>query len=142
MSTVKSIALAAVFLGLGSMGVAAEVVVVASKENSTSTLSLAQVTNIFLGRSGHFPDGDRAIPVDQGEDSAAREEFYREVVGWTAAQRKAHWSKLIFTGRGQPPRQVRNDEEMIDFLVANPAAIGYVDKANVSADLRIFQLSQ
>ena len=61
-----------------------------------------QGTDIFLGRATRFPNGLLAVPIDQVEGSAAREEFYTRFVGKSAAQMKAYWSKIIFTGRGQP----------------------------------------
>jgi hypothetical protein len=61
--------------------------------------------DIFLGKTARFPDGSQAVPVDQSEGTIVRDEFYNKLVGKSAAQMKAYWSKIIFTGRGQPPRR-------------------------------------
>ena len=126
---------AVVFLGTGRA--AAEVVTVVSAKSPVTTLSKSQVVDIFLGRTSRFPEGGAAVPIDQVEGAAAREEFYLKLAGKSPAQLNAHWSKIIFTGRGQPPREVANGEAVKRFLLANPAAIGYIDRGLVDAALRV-----
>jgi hypothetical protein len=116
-----------VVLGLAAMPAMADVVVVVSSKSAVTTLSSNQVTDIFLGRTHRFPDGSPAVPIDQTEGEAARDEFYSSFTGKSVAQIKAYWSKIIFTGRGQPPRVVANSLAMKSLLIGNPAAIGYIE---------------
>jgi ABC-type phosphate transport system substrate-binding protein len=124
-------------LSLASAAVTADVVAVVGATSATTTLSKSQVADIFLGRASHFPDGVLAVPIDQAEGSSTRDEFYAKVTGKSAAQMKAHWSKIIFTGRGQPPKTVANSIDMKKYLIANPAAIGYIEAALVDATVRV-----
>src|SRR5438477_11877747 len=80
-----------------------EVVAVVSAKCPVTALNASQVAEIFLGKTSRFPDGTQAVPIDQTEESPAREKFYAQYAGKSPAQVKAHWSKIIFTGRGQPP---------------------------------------
>ena len=114
-----------------------EVVAVVSARSTVKTLSAGQVAQIFLGKSFRFPDGSAAVPVDQPEESPARERFYAQYTGKSPSQVKAHWSKIIFTGRGQPPVQATSGTEAKRLIAANPHAIGYVDAAMVDASLRV-----
>jgi len=124
-------------LGLASGAVSADVVAVVSAKSPVTALSKAQVTDIFLGKASRFPDGSQAIPIDQAEGSAVRDEFYDKVAGRSAAQIKAYWSKIIFTGRGQPPPSVSNNVEMKKRIGENPAAIGYIDRSMVDDSVRV-----
>jgi ABC-type phosphate transport system substrate-binding protein len=126
-----------VFLGFGSTGAAAEVVAVVSAQNPVTTLSKNQVVDIFLGKANSFPDGGEAVPIDQYEGSAARNEFYLKFAGKSPAQIKAFWSKIIFTGRGQPPPEVSNDIEVKKFIVKNPHAIGYIEQGSVDGSVKV-----
>src|SRR5688572_26049297 len=90
---------------------AQEVVAVVSAKSPYAGLSSAHVADIFLGRTNRFPDGTLAVPIDHPEESPVREKFYSDFTGKSPAQVKAHWSKIIFTGRGQPPRQVQGSAE-------------------------------
>jgi len=131
-----ALAVAALVL-LGTGEAPAELVAVVSAKSPVTTLSRSQVADIFLGKASRFPDGGTAVPIDQVEDAAARDEFYLRVAGKSPAQLNAHWSKIIFTGRGQPPREVANGEAVKRLLIANPAAIGYIDRSRVDASVRV-----
>src|SRR5688572_24835426 len=85
---------------------AEDVVPVVSAKSPITALSTAQVADIFLGKTSRFPDGSPAVPLDLAEDSPERDRFYAQYTGKSPAQVKSHWAKIIFTGRGQPPRQV------------------------------------
>ena len=115
----------------------ADVVVVVSAKCAISTLSKDQVTDIFLGKTTRFPDGAPAVPVDQIEGSPARDEFYANLAGKSPAQLKAHWTKIIFTGRGQPPKSVANSIEVLKLVAANPQAISYVERSAVDNTVKV-----
>jgi ABC-type phosphate transport system substrate-binding protein len=123
-------------LGLASGAATADVVVVVSAKSPVGALSKAQVEDLFLGKTIRFPDGALAVAIDQAEGSAVRNEFYDKIVGKSAAQIKAYWSKIIFTGRGQPPPSVSSAVEMIKRISADPAAVGYIDRGMLNDSVR------
>jgi ABC-type phosphate transport system substrate-binding protein len=124
-------------LSFGSAEVVAEVVAVVSAKNPVASLSKNQVVDIFLGKTNRFPDGSQAVTIDQDEGSAAREEFYLKFADKSPAQIKAFWSKIIFTGRGQPPQEVSNDAEVKKFIAKHPDAIGYIDQKLVDESVKV-----
>jgi ABC-type phosphate transport system substrate-binding protein len=124
-------------LSLGLKAVAADVVAVVSAKNPVATLSKNQVMDIFLGKASRFPDGSPAVPIDQIEGSEARDEFYATFAGKSPAQLKAHWSKIIFTGRGQPPMAVPNSIEVKKHVVETPNTIGYIEKSLVDGSVKV-----
>ena len=121
---------------------AEDVVAVVSAKSPITALHPHQVADIFLGKTSRFPDGSEAVPIDQVEDSPTRERFYTAFTGKSPAQVKAHWSKIIFTGRGQPPRQVSNSAEARKAVVANPRAIAYIDTSLVDDTVRVLALAK
>jgi ABC-type phosphate transport system substrate-binding protein len=118
----------------------AEVVVVVSAENPVESLSRAELADIYLGRMTRFPNGESVVPVDQRETSPTHHEFYSRYLGRTPAQIKAHWSKLIFSGRGQPPRTVAGDKAVAEFVAGNHHAIGYLSPDRVDKRLRVVSI--
>lgn len=126
-------AVAVALLGLVSPA-RAEVVMVVAAANPLTSLSPTQAANIFLGRSSVLYGDRRALVLDQVEGSGTRAEFYRTLLGWSPAQVKAHWSKMVFTGRGQPPRQLEDDAAVAAFIAANPDAIGYMQRDSLPPD--------
>jgi ABC-type phosphate transport system substrate-binding protein len=132
MNTFKCLAVAgAMMLAVGSAN--AEVVVVVSANSPAGALTKDQVSAIFLGESTSLPGGGKAEPVD---NDGAREEFYSKVAGKTAAQAKAVWAKLSFSGKGTPPKSVGSDDDVKKAVAANPNAIGYIDKSKVDASVK------
>lgn len=123
-------------LSLNAGIVLAEVVAVVSAKSPIAQLSRNQIADIFMGKLNRFPNGEQAAPIDQPEDSPAREAFYQRYAGRTPAQLKAHWAKIIFTGRGQPPVTVTDDAAVKKRLAADPNAIGYIDSTRVDASVR------
>ena len=128
---------ALVLLLLPPGALSAEVVAVVSARSPITALDSGQVADIFLGKTSRFPDGSQAVPIDQDEDSPARERFYAQFTGKSPAQVKAHWSKIIFTGRGQPPRQPGSAEAVRRAIADNPRAIGYLDTAQLDSSVRV-----
>lgn len=120
----------------GSAG-AEDMVVVVSRNSSVQSLSKLQVDDIFLGKALVFPGGQRAVPVDQAEGSETRGRFYNEVLGRTSAQIRAHWSRLVFTGRGRPPRSVASGDELLQLMANDPQVIGYVERRKVNGTVKV-----
>lgn len=109
-----------------------QIVVIANPAASAKMLTPQQASAIFLGKAKKFPGGGTVIPIDQEKGEAARDEFYTKVVKKDEAQLNAYWSRLVFTGKGQPPRAVLDDEEVVDLVSNNPDIIGYVNEASVT----------
>lgn len=112
------------------------VVVVVSSESPVTEIPGLHLADLYLGRTSRFPDGEPAVPLDRAPGSPVREAFYRTFVGRTPAEIKAHWARLVFTGRGRPPPEVESGEAMRERVAADPRAIGYLDRSLVDASVR------
>ena len=130
-------AAAALILMLAGGAAAADVVAVVSTKSAVTTLSKTQLAEIFLGNGSRFPDGTPAIPIDQADGSPARDEFYATYAGKSPAQVKSHWAKIIFTGRGQPPKTASTDAEIKKMVAANPQAVGYIERGAVDSSVKV-----
>jgi ABC-type phosphate transport system substrate-binding protein len=129
--------LLAVVLSITAPPVAAEVVVVVSSNSPIAKLSDNEIADVFLGKLTRLPGGTTVQPLDQAEGSATRAAFYLRFTGKSPAQVKAFWSKVIFTGRGRPPRALANDAEVVRAVRENPGAIGYIERASADSSTRI-----
>jgi ABC-type phosphate transport system substrate-binding protein len=127
----------AITLGFAAGALKADVVAVVSASSPVTSLSKSDVLDIFLGKRTRFPDGSSALPIDQSEGTPARQEFYSRLAAMSPAQLKGYWSKVIFTGRGQPPMDVSTGLGAKKAVVANPNAIGYIDQSLVDSSVRV-----
>ena len=114
----------------------AEIAVIVNKKN-TDELDANYLQMIFLGKTKGFPSAGKAVPLDLPENSPTRDVFLKSVAKKSKSQFTAYWAKLMFTGKGVPPKVVENEADMIDLVAKNPSIIGYVDAANVTADVRV-----
>jgi ABC-type phosphate transport system substrate-binding protein len=115
---------------------AADIVVVVSSRSAVTSLRQDQVAAIFLGQEARFPDGSDAVALDQTADSPLRDQFYLKVTGKTRALLKAYWSKMVFTGRGLPPREAPDSIAVRKAVADNPSVIGYIDRDALDASVR------
>lgn len=132
---IRNIIIAAGFLA-AALGAQAQVVVVVNPKSPTASMTADQVANIFLGKTTTLPSGATAAPADQSESAAIREQFYSKVTGKQAAQVKAAWSRLVFSGKGTPPKELGNSAEVKKFVAANPDAIGYIEKSALDGSVK------
>lgn len=116
------------------------VVVVVSSDSPVTEISRLHLADLYLGRTTRFPNGEPAEPIDQGTTSAARTDFYQRYLGRSLPEIKTHWSRLIFTGRGRPPRDVASAEDMRRLVAENPGTIGYIDRRLVDGSVRIVRV--
>lgn len=125
-------------LGLTALGAQAQVAVVVSAKSSLASLSPEQAANVFLGRSNALPGSSgTAALVDLPEGSAVREQFYSKAAGKTSAQVKAAWSRLTFSGKATPPKELNSAADVKKFVAANPEAVGYIEKSAVDSSVKV-----
>lgn len=94
-------------------------------------LSKDQVTNVYIGRSKDLK------PLDLPSSAPEREDFYKKATARDAAQIKAVWTRIQFTGLGQPPKELPDDTAIKKAVAADPKAVGYIDKSNVDSTVKV-----
>jgi ABC-type phosphate transport system substrate-binding protein len=134
----KKIALAASLLLAVNAAIADSVVIV--NPANGNALDAKTVQRIFLGKEKKFADGSETIAVNQLADSQVRQDFDQNQLGRSTSQVSAYWSKLVFTGKGIPPKEVANDAEVIALVSENPNVIGYVSAASVTDAVKVVEL--
>lgn len=128
--------LAAALALAAPLATAGELVVIVSARSPVSVLRQDQVADIFLGQIANFPGGLEAVALDQRIGSPERDEFYAKVTAKSPPLVKAYWSKMIFTGRGQPPREVAGSAAIRKLVAENPSLIGYIDKSALDPSVK------
>lgn len=114
----------------------AEIAVIVHPSNS-NVISTSEIERIFLGKVSNFSDGSSAIPLNLGEENATRDEFNTKVLKRGGSQLKAYWSKMIFTGKGQPPKELADDAAAKAAVASNPNAISYIKSSSVDGGVKV-----
>src|SRR5690554_5106350 len=138
MKLFKSFSKLAIALTLLISSVAfADMVVVVSAKNANYGLDKIDIEQIYLGKKSVFPDGTKAVLIDQNEDSAVRAAFNDKVLNKTSGQLKAYWSRRVFTGKGTPPQQVGSDADVVKLVSENANLVGYVNASAIDDSVKV-----
>jgi hypothetical protein len=116
-------------LAMAAPVMAGDIVVIMAP--NAAPLTKEQVTNVYLGRSLDYK------PVDLPESNATRNDFYKKATDRDAAQIKAVWSRLMFTGHGQAPKVLADAAAVKKAVAADPKSVGYIDKADVDSTVKV-----
>ena len=116
---------------LGAVSLAQAEVAVIVNAGASAAPSQSDVANIFLGKNKSLKG------VDQKDWNPTKEKFYSAVTNKNESQLKSYWSGLVFTGKGQPLPSVAGDADVVAKVAAEADAIGYVDSAAVTDQVKV-----
>jgi ABC-type phosphate transport system substrate-binding protein len=113
----------------------ADWLVVVGAESPIDKLSAKQVADIFLARTRSLDAVGRVTPLQLGDDE--RYDFYQRISSKTPAQINSYWTALIFTGKGKPPKVLRDRGQWLDTLSHDPGAISFLDAGQLNPALKV-----
>lgn len=133
-------------LGLGlifacSVAISQDVIVVTHKRVSISTISKAQLREIFVGTRTRFDDGTRAVPVLL-KGGPAHEVFLHHHLGDSPEEFRARWRKAVFTGQGSMPKECATEADLLEYIAATPGAIGYVSRVRDPESVKVLRVTE
>lgn len=131
MKSISGLLVQALALAALSAPAYAELVIIVNPQNPATRMFPSQAAQFFLGGSVQF------VPVEQAESSPIRAEFYKKVLEKEPAQVQAIWSKIVFTGKGKPPKEFKSSAEVKKAVSENVKAIGYIEKAAVDDTVKV-----
>jgi len=100
--------------------------IIVNDANAIEVLTKAQVSRFFLKKVTTWTDGSASEPVDLGEKTPARQAFSTSILGKRVAAVKAYWQQMIFSGRAVPPPEKKSEDEVQQYVLSRPGAIGYI----------------
>ena len=135
---ILSIVLILPFLCLGSILFASDVAVVVSKDTPVEHLEAGELLQLFLGKEVLWNNGKRVI-LAVLLSGKTHNQFLEQVVHKTDSQYKMIWKRVVFTGKGIPPKVFKEESKLAEFVAATQGAIGYIadDLVHASNGLKI-----
>ena len=118
-------------LVLGVSIAKADIAIIVHPANQNIKMTRSDIQEIFLGVRKSLPNGVLVTPIDQPQSKPIRQVFYQLVAGKTAVQMDTYWGRIVFTGKGAPPKTLPDNTNVSQKIAADKNAIGYVDAATV-----------
>lgn len=103
-------------------------IVVVHAANPTTVLSRQEVSRMFLKQRGRWDHGERVRPVDPSESWELREDFSLAIFRRRTRDIEEHWKSMVFSGRDVPPPEKGSEQEVLEYVAAQPGGIGYVSR--------------
>ena len=114
--------------------------VIVNSENPVSSLTVKEVSNLFLKKTSRWSNGVKVLPADMAVSNKLREQFSKAIHGRKVSAIKAYWQKQIFSGRNVPPIEKKTERDVLRFVNENPGAIGYISVSTSTGNYRVVVL--
>jgi len=114
--------------------------VIVNPANPTASIERRFLADAFLKKTTRWPHDEPIRPCDLEPESPTRHRFSEEVLKRSVAAVKSYWQQMVFSGQNIPPPELDSDEQVIQFVLRNPGAVGYVSTAANIAGAKVLSL--
>ncbi|MDF2179270.1 hypothetical protein P2G88_13500 [Aliiglaciecola sp. CAU 1673] len=108
--------------------------VIINAEQSTNTLSAAQLRRIFTMRQRQWPDGSLIHVYVMPNNDPLHQHFAKSQLQLYPYQLERVWNKLVYSGMGERPTEVYSQAKMLEKVASTPGAIGYISVTEQGID--------
>jgi len=120
-----------------AMPALAEIAIIANPSSGASSLDAKVAKMLFLGKTKTIPGMSTVTLIGQIDESPTKAEFTKMVAKKGINKYKAYWSKMIFSGKAIPPKELANDAEVKAYVASHTDAVGYVNANAVDSSVKV-----
>lgn len=129
-------------LGGAAAGLAQEsdVLLVANDLVETRYLTRDTTRAIFAMRQRTWPDGQAVRVFVLNNDHPVHERFVKERLSVYPHQLQLAWDRVVFSGMGQAPNRVRDQQAMLERIAETPGALGYLEREYLDDRVQVISM--
>lgn len=124
----------------GGLARAQEVIVNPDVELDAVDRNLARL--LITMRMPQWPDKRPVTVFVLPDNNPVHESFAKRVLEVYPYQLRRTWDRQVFSGTGQAPRQVANEQEMIERVSQTAGAVGYVSSPPDTDLVKVLEVEQ
>jgi ABC-type phosphate transport system substrate-binding protein len=125
---------------LSTFAFATEMEIIANPKGASEYLDASTLRGIFGMRVSRWPDGTPIRVFVLPDDNPVHAEFAKRILNTYPHQLRRNWDRLVFSGTGNAPIQVKSEREMLDRIRSTPGSIGYVESGKESANVHVIKV--
>ena len=91
-------------------------------------LSINNIRSIFSMRTRNWSDGSTITVFILKDKQGTHNQFVRQSLQMAPHQLQRSWDRYRYTGTGQTPIELANEQQMIERIASTPGAIGYTSQ--------------
>ena len=134
--TMAAVLLTGLILVNASRATAEGFAVLVNAENSTESLSMNELRDIFQGDHTFWAKNAKILLVMGPKGSPERGVSLKRIYEKTESQYKRHWIGKIFRGEAvESPKEIPGSDTLLQFLSKAPGAIAIVREELVTTDI-------
>lgn len=113
-------------------------IAIVTNSQAISKMDKNEVKRLFLGQVNRVDDIH--INLVELEKTSYKEAFYKALTNKNTTQLRSYWTRLIFTGKGKPPKQVASQEELAHSMDTPEVIITYLPLESVQPDMKVLYI--
>lgn len=99
-------------------------------------MDVETIAKIYTGKIISV-NGISVKPLNMKSGTAIRNRFLQIFLNQNDEDYIAYWAVRRYIGRGTPPKESDSSADVIRFVQSTPGAIGYIDAAELRADMNV-----
>jgi hypothetical protein len=115
-------------------------VIITHPGNANTAMPLSSVRAIFSMRLNTWPDGAQVTVFVLPDRHPAHARFSRNILKMLPYRLRREWDRLVFSGTGIAPIEVKDEMEMRRRVASTPGSIGYLDEELVDDNIRTLDI--
>ena len=116
------------------------VVVIIGATSHTSSLSAAELRDVFRGELVRGADGARLVPFNQPPGSSVRVAFDQRFLDMSPRDAGRYWVDRRIRGQGSPPRSVGSEAMLVRIVARFRGAVAYVRESSLNDDVKALRI--
>jgi ABC-type phosphate transport system substrate-binding protein len=113
-----------------------QITIIANKSVDESSVDNNMLRDIYTLSKNRWADGTKIKCFDYSDKTDTQAEFYM-ILNKQPVQLKKEWLRKKLTGKGNPPKLLSSEEEMINMVAKTEGAIGYIISSNVNSSVKV-----
>lgn len=116
------------------------ITVITNASVDRSELQLTELRAIFTMKKRLWSDGQPVQVYVLTPEQGSHREFCKQVLGVFPRQLQSIWHRLVYSGTGEAPIELNNEQEMLEVIASTKGAIGYIQQEQDHEQITILNI--
>jgi len=117
-----------------------KVVTIINSHNSQQSISQNGLGAVFKMRLRRWQNGVPITVFVINDKLPLHQQFCKKILNVFPHQMRRVWDKAVFSGAGQAPIQLENEQAMLKKISSTPGAIGYLNSTHLTDKVKILEV--
>ncbi|MEO8550081.1 MAG: hypothetical protein ABI678_08905 [Kofleriaceae bacterium] len=118
-----------------------EFVIIVHPDNPVTSVTREFLRDAFLKKATDWSSGATIRPIDLATKFEVHDVFTHAILHKTPSQLRNYWNQQIFSGKGTPPVEADSLAALLDYVLTNPGAVGYLPPGASPARVKVVKVT-